>query len=375
MVRAPVVVFADALTHEVKRFVERTRVLPDVARIAVMPDVHLAGEACVGTVVATHRTLRPHLLGSDLGCGVSALPLSVRADILEDPRVAARILAGLEAAVPLLARSRASPDSLALDSLWSDSLWSESLSHGRLMRARDREGVREHGTVGRGNHFVELQEDDEGMLWVMVHSGSRALGPLIQSHHVGSARPRDVVLHVDSAEGQAYLADVNWAVRYAASSRRRMALAVAAVVEEHGGRIDPPLLLDCHHDAIAHELHDGAWYWVHRKGAVPAPAGAVVLVPGSMGTASFHCEGRGEPTSMASSAHGAGRAMPRGEAMRAIGPRRLAAEIEGVIVDPRRLGDLRDEAPSAYKDIDAVMRAQRSLTKQVRRLRPRLVHK
>lgn len=122
-------------------------------------------------------------------------------------------------------------------------------------------------------------------------------------------------------------------------------------------------------------MHDGAPLFVHRKGAVPAAAGAPVLVPGSMGTASYHAEGRGEPRSLASSAHGAGRALPRGEAMRLISLAKLEREIDGVFLDVRRLAELRDEAPSAYKDVRAVMRAQKALVRQVRRLRPRLVHK
>ncbi len=133
--------------------------------------------------------------------------------------------------------------------------------------------------------------------------------------------------------------------------------------------------LDCHHDAIAHELHGGERLWVHRKGAVPAPIGAPVLVPGSMGTASYHAVGRGNPEALASSAHGAGRALPRGEARRVISQRRLIEELGDVVVDPRRLADLRDDAPSAYKDVAEVMRDQRALVKQVRVLRPRLVHK
>lgn len=368
--QAPIAVFGGTLDGEVKRFLERARSLPDVVRVAVMPDVHLAGDACVGTVIATRHTLRPFLLGSDLGCGVAAMPLGVPAAILDDPEIAQRVLPGIAGRIPLIARAHARAE---------DPVLFEPLSHSRLMRARDRDGVREHGTVGRGNHFVELQEDEDGWLWSMVHSGSRALGPLIQAHHIGEVRPKDAVLLAESPEGQAYLHDVQWAIRYAASSRRRMALAVAAVITDVCGvAVDDAVesaVVDCHHDAVSREAHGGAWLWVHRKGAVAAPLGAPVLIPGSMGTASYHCVGRAEPTSMASAAHGAGRALRRGEAMRRIGLSTLEAEIEGVLVDGARLAQLRDEAPSAYKDIEAVMRAQRTLIKRVRRMRPRLVHK
>lgn len=352
-------VFGGAPSTEVRVFLERARALPDVARIAVMPDVHLAGEACVGTAIATRATLRPFLLGSDLGCGVAAMRLG---DARQLDGAEERVLRGLVARVPLLAHPRdALPEPLAL-------------SKPELNRAAERDGAREHGTIGRGNHFVELQEDEEGVLWAMVHSGSRAMGPLIQAAHCRGERPKDVVLDAESDAGRAYLADVAWALRFAETSRARMLDGIADVIGEALGHVAGERL-DCHHDAIARELHGGEWLWVHRKGAVPAPIGAPVLVPGSMGTASYHAVGRGNPEALASSAHGAGRALPRGEARRAISERRLIEELGDVVVDPRRLADLRDEAPSAYKDVAKVMRDQRALVKQVRVLRPRLVHK
>lgn len=358
-VKARLDVFATSLPGEVRAFLERVRALPGVARVVALPDVHLAGEACVGTAIATRATLRPFLLGSDLGCGVAAMRLG---DARQLDGAEERVLRGLQARIPLLAHPRDALPELS------------ALSIPALSRAAERDGAREHGTIGRGNHFVELQEDEEGVLWAMVHSGSRAMGPLIQAAHCRGQRPKDVVLDAESDAGRAYLGDVAWAVRFAETSRARMLDRIAEVIDEELGHASGERL-DCHHDAIAHELHGGERLWVHRKGAVPAPEGAPVLVPGSMGTASYHAIGRGEPDALASSAHGAGRALPRGAARRAISEQRLIDELGDVVVDRRRLAELRDEAPSAYKDVTEVMRAQRALVKQVRLLRPRLVHK
>lgn len=163
---APIALFvADSLAKEVKRFLEHVAAWPDVARIAVMPDVHLAGEACVGTAIATRGTLRPALLGSDLGCGVAALPLGASADLDELTR--RRLLDGTRRAVPLdrhrVAEASRHP---ALEA---------PLSTPSLGKLAEREGRLELGTVGRGNHFVELQRDEDGALWAMVHTGSRAI--------------------------------------------------------------------------------------------------------------------------------------------------------------------------------------------------------
>ena len=369
---APVRLFvADSLPAEVRRFLDRVAELPDVVAIAVMPDVHLAGEACVGTAIATRGTLRPALLGSDLGCGVAALPLGGHVDVLDrSPVLASDLLDAIRRAVPLDRR----PTALAP----RDAVLDAPLSTPRLQKLAEREGRIELGTVGRGNHFVELQRDeDDGTLWLMVHTGSRAMGPAIQAHHEASApRPRDAVLDATSPAGHAYLSDVGWALEYARVSRRVIAVAVAEVAHDLLG-IEPDLeaLVDCHHDAVSEEEHAGERVWVHRKGAVHAALGAPVLVPGSMGTASFHAEGRGHAAALTSSAHGAGRAVPRGEARRRFGPREIERQLAGVLVHPSRLRDLGDEVPDAYKDVRAVMRAQRDLVRVVRRLRPVLVHK
>jgi tRNA-splicing ligase RtcB (3'-phosphate/5'-hydroxy nucleic acid ligase) len=213
----------------------------------------------------------------------------------------------------------------------------------------------------------------------MVHSGSRALGRAIRDHHVRDAPLAGsglAYLESDGERGRAYLQDVAWALAWADASRRRMAERVAALVGERlGVSADWGTFVSCHHNHVRRETHDGAALWVHRKGAIAAAAGEPGLIPGSMGTPSFHVEGRGHGPALRSSSHGAGRIMSRTEARHAISRRELFRQLEGVLFDHRRAEALRDEAPGAYKDIRAVMRAQRPLTRVVRTLVPLLVYK
>ena len=237
----------------------------------------------------------------------------------------------------------------------------------------------EFGTLGRGNHFLEVQRDEEEALWLLVHSGSRVMGPAIR-HHFEARAERDpsglAFLEAESELGRAYLDAVAWAARYARASRARMVdAAVALFGELFGIEADPGSRVEVDHNHVRRESHGGRELWVHRKGAMGLSAGERGVVPGSMGSESFHVEGRGHPEALDSSAHGAGRAFSRTEARKRIGQRQLLREAEGVWFDHRIADRLREEAPSAYKDIGAVMRAQRDLVRIVRRLRPVLVYK
>ncbi|HRI69268.1 MAG TPA: RtcB family protein, partial [Polyangium sp.] len=221
--------------------------------------------------------------------------------------------------------------------------------------------------------------DDENRLWLLVHSGSRCMGPAIR-HHYEARAARDVSglawLDAHSDLGQAYLADIAWASRYARESRAKMIEAAISVFVEHFGvDADPSTRMEIDHNHVRRENHDQEWLWVHRKGAMGLREGEPGVVPGSMGSASYHVEGRGFGLAMCSSAHGAGREMSRTEARKRIAKRQLLREAQGVWFDQRLADRLREEAPSAYKDIGAVMRAQHDLVRIVRRLRPVLVYK
>jgi len=363
----------EPLPKEVERALERLARADDVAAIAVLPDVHLAEEVCVGVAVATRTRLIPAALGGDLGCGMEALRFDGDAERLQDGALRTRVLDALRIAVPARTRSRAT--GLALPDAIAARLAASPARTSRL----ERDAAREFATLGRGNHFLELQRDEEGSLWLAVHSGSRALGPAIGAFHRRDA-PRDRAgfegFAADSERGRAFLADVELACAYAAASRAAMVDAAARVLAgQLGATPRPESRIACVHNGVRRETLGAETFWVHRKGAMPAAAGEAGIVPGSMGTLTFHVEGRGCADALHSSAHGAGRALPRGEARRRIAPRELLRQMRGVGFDETLARALVEEAPSAYKDVRAVMRAQRELVKVVRTLTPLLVHK
>ena len=365
---------AQPLEPKVSAAIERLRRADDVRHIAIMPDVHLASDVCVGAVIATSRLLFPAAVGGDIGCGMRAIAFDAGADMLGSAESAARLLARLPRAVPPARRHRARmlplPDSL-----------SGGLSHPSLEAVLKSAGLQQLGTLGGGNHFVEFQADPDGRLWLMIHSGSRAMGQAIRARHLAGAFTVGgglKALDADTDAGRAYAADVEWALRYADANRRAMADAVAEMVGSmFGVRTDPATLITCDHNHVALEEHGGTRLWVHRKGAMPAGVAVPGVLPGSMGSSSFHVEGRGCRESLASSAHGAGRAMSRERARKALSGRDLCRQMQqaGVWFDYRMADVLRDESPRAYKDVHAVLRAQHDLIRVTRVLKPVLTYK
>lgn len=364
----------EPLPKDVAQSIERLAEADDVRHVAVMPDVHLSGDVCVGLAVATRRLIYPAAVGGDIGCGMAAIACDASADQL-DETAASKLLKALRHRVPAMRHSRATMPELPA------SLAERPLSHSRLAKLVPRDGRVQFATLGRGNHFLEFQADQEGGLWIMLHSGSRAMGQGITAHHTAiaeqqSRRRKLPWLDAESPEGQAYLADAAWAVAYADASRLAMLCAVEQLLNEHlRSGLKRDTLIHANHNHVRRESHLGEVLWVHRKGALPAAEGQPGVIPGSMGTASYHVTGRGCEGSLSSSSHGAGRAMSRGEAAQSISPRQLAREMRGVWFDAGMSRHLCDEAPSAYKDIGAVMRAQRELTRIDRQLRPLLCYK
>lgn len=353
--------------------IERLQRAPDVRHIAVMPDVHLAGDVCIGVAVATSTLLYPQAVGGDIGCGMLAVAFDAEATALDDPEVAGQILRDLTVAVPARRRNRRATISPPRDVATAE------FSDGVIEAVRRAEGTLEFATLGSGNHFIELQADEEGRLWLMVHSGSRALGQVIQNHHLARAAPAGNglrTLDANTVAGAEYLRDVAHARRFADASRRVMTEEVGRVVARQiGSHLCWETIITTDHNHVSREHHGGRDLWVHRKGAMSAQLGEEGVLPGSMGTLSFHVEGRGCNDSLCSSAHGAGRMLSRAAARVKVTERALRREMEGIWYDARLTGRLRDEAPSAYKDIRAVLRAQKELVKVVRTLRPVLNYK
>jgi tRNA-splicing ligase RtcB len=351
---------ADPLKPEVARLLDRLTRAPDVRQVAVMPDVHAAEDVCVGAVLGTAELVYPQAVGADIGCGMTTVAM-------EGPSLGAHsarnVLRAIQRCVRVLTRPPGSGAGGPAPA---------GLSDAALVKAALRDGVRELGTLGRGNHFVEVQLDDADTPWILVHSGSRAMGQVITRHHLSKASPRGglLALNAGSPQGQAYLADQAWACDFASASRRAILEDVAIALAPLGWRTAWGSLINSPHNLVRPEVHGGQTLMVHRKGAAIALAGQAGVIPGSAGTSSVHVEGRGCEGAMCSSSHGAGRLMSRGEAKRTVSASRLLKELGDICFDQRLAARLVDEAPSVYRDLRRVMQAQRELVKITRRLKP-----
>lgn len=363
--RVPVLVWARAAAPAAERQLRLLASQPYVVgHVAAMPDVHVASGVAVGTVFATRDHAVPAALGGDLGCGVAAQRFDLSAAALSrgDLRV---VLATLARLVPVGDACHAG-DGIPVP----DVLREAALSTRALCRERAYLGPRHLGTLGGGNHFVELDRAPDGALWALVHTGSRGLGAAIRAHHVRACGPGDLAaLQVSQASGRAYLDDVAWAIAYAAANRAVILARVAETLSAFGAAPDGDAL-DVPHNTLQREIHFGEPLLVHRKGAVRADAGSVVIVPGSMGTASWLGRGLGLAAALCSCSHGAGRVLSRKEARGRIHPRALEQAMRRVVFDERRAPDLVEEAPGAYRDIAAVMEDQRELVSATTRLVP-----
>lgn len=360
---------ADDLQAETARTLVRMQSLADMQRMAVMPDVHPSRSVCVGCVLGTLEVVYPEAIGGDIGCGMSAVRVQGIDAGHFTPSASRQALMGLGRRVAVMVR----PPRVEVPDEGPDGA---DLRDAGLRRLAARLGPTQMGTLGRGNHFVEVQADESGEVWVMVHSGSRGMGQAVAAVYGRVAQKEGVRsvlpgLRMGTAAGQGYLADQEWCVRYAAANRWGLLhAAVAGLRAGVGGRADWGTLIDAPHNFVRVERHGEVEYLVHRKGAAPAPAGALGLIPGSAGTFSVHVEGRGEARAMCSSSHGAGRVLSRGDAKRTLTLGDLRRQMGGVAYDEARAHSLRDEAPGAYRDLRVVLRAQRELVRVVRTLRP-----
>jgi tRNA-splicing ligase RtcB len=361
----------EPLSPQVAASIDRLRGADDVQQVAVMPDVHLAADVCVGAVVATRRLIYPQAVGGDIGCGMAALAFDLEVDAIDDEHSAAQILSGLYRAVPCNKHRalRTLPAAASAHLLSSD----------YLAKVARRDGAVQLGTLGRGNHFLELQADSDGRLWAMVHSGSRAIGQAITSYHLKQGEIGStglVALDSTNDRGRAYLTDANWARQYASSNRLAMLTVLADLLAElFGATADWSTLVQADHNQVVAAAGADGDSLVHRKGAQSARLHEPGLIPGSMGTASFLIEGRGCEAALHSCSHGAGRRLSRGDARDEIDVRTFARQTSNVWFDHRLSARLREEAPTAYKDIRRVMRAQRELAKSVVELRSVLTYK
>ena len=356
--------------------------------VAAMPDVHWGIGATVGSVIATHRAVIPAAVGVDIGCGMMAVRTSLSASDLPDSLREVR--SAIERAVPHgLSRSRGGRDKGSWESPPADAEaeWARLAPRfARICdkhRAVEKSNHRVHlGTLGTGNHFIEVCLDETDHLWVMLHSGSRGVGNAIGRYFIELAKrdmERELANLPDAnlaylSEGSTHFDDyveaVSWAQDFAMTNRQLMMRHVLDALRGAPG-IRPfeetDTAVNCHHNYVAREHHLGKDVLVTRKGAVRARAGDLGIIPGSMGARSYIVRGKGNAESFTSCSHGAGRAMSRAEAKRRFSVADHAAATAGV--ECRKDAEVIDETPGAYKPIDAVMEAQKDLVEVVHTLR------
>jgi len=375
--RVPVYLWARAVSDETVAQLERIASRPYVVlRVASMADAHVGsgsvGRVAVGTVFATGDVVVPRALGGDLGCGVSALRLGPVPIALDKQR--------LEPVVAALVRGIPAGRALQRAGELPDDLRAAALSTHALEHARDALGGKHLGTLGEGNHFLELDRDAEGNLWLLVHSGSRGLGAAIAHHHVRVAESLDADplagIPADSSAGRAYLDDLAWALAFARANRAALAARALAILRDVLG-VDFHVedTIDIPHNFVARERWDDRDVVVHRKGAVAVPAGTRAIVPGSMATASYIVTGRGNALAFDSCSHGAGRVMSRKEAHARVKTGMLGDAMRRIAWPKHLEKKLVEESPHVYRDIGEVLDDQDDLVTRGPRLVPLAVLK
>jgi len=356
--------------------------------VAVMPDVHWGMGATVGSVIPTHKAIIPAAVGVDIGCGMMAVQTSLTASDLPDDLAPMR--SAIEAAVP---HGRTARGGQGDRGAWARPPAPVSAAWGGLQerferiaekhpKVRKANSLSHLGTLGTGNHFIEICLDEDDSVWCMLHSGSRGVGNRIGRYFIELAKSdmrmwminlpdQDLAYFPEGVEHfRDYVEAVGWAQDFARINREVMMKAVVGAIRDLPGLPEfsaEQEVVNCHHNYVSRESHFGKNVWVTRKGAVRAREGDLGIIPGSMGARSYIVRGKGNRDSYDSCSHGAGRAMSRGEARRRF---TLAQHVEATRgVECRKDEGVIDETPGAYKPIDAVMKAQEDLVDIVHTLR------
>ncbi|MDH2430185.1 RtcB family protein [Sphaerisporangium sp. TRM90804] len=353
--------------------------LPWTHGVAVMPDVHYGKGATVGSVIAMRDAVSPAAVGVDIGCGMTAVKTSLTTGDLPDnlPYLRSR----LEQAIPVGFSAHKRPvDPARLHGVagagWAG-FWKAFENLAPAVRSRRDKAEVQMGTLGGGNHFLELCADDASAVWVVLHSGSRNIGKELAEHHISQARDlphnqdlpdRDLAVFVSGTpEMAAYRRDLFWAQDYARRNRAVMTALVCDVLRKHFAGVTFHEPISCHHNYVSEETYDGVGLLVTRKGAIRAGAGDLGIIPGSMATGTYIVEGLGNASAFNSASHGAGRRMSRTKAKKTFTVGDLKAQTSGV--ECRKDAGVLDEIPGAYKDLESVMAAQTDLVRVVARLR------
>ncbi|MBV2354981.1 RtcB family protein [Streptomyces sp. J2-1] len=381
--QVPIRMWADPATVEdvALRQLQNVSTLPWIRGLAVMPDVHFGKGATVGSVIAMQGAVCPAAVGVDIGCGMSAVRTSLTANDL--PGDLSRLRSRIEQAIPVGRGMHQEPveprDFHGLATAGWDSFWARFQGVADAVKFREGRAVSQMGTLGAGNHFIEVCVDSDGVVWLMLHSGSRNIGKELAEHHIGIAQKlphnqdlidRDLAVFVaDTPQMAAYRNDLFWAQEYAKYNRTLMMALLKDAVRKEFKKAKPVFEpeISCHHNYVAEERYDGLDLLVTRKGAIRAGSGDYGIIPGSMGTGSYIVKGLGNERAFNSASHGAGRRMSRGAAKRRFSVQDLADQTSGV--ECRKDSGVVDEIPAAYKPIEQVIDQQRDLVEVVARLK------
>lgn len=379
-------VWAEDLEDEALRQARRTARLPIVSgHVALMPDAHVGLGATIGSVVPTEGAVIPACVGVDIGCGMAAVLSDLDASDLPDDL--SPLLHQVERAIPAgVGRGHQWGSHSAgaqLASAWlSKNRPSTQLSDKLQKKSRD-----QMGTLGSGNHFVEVSIDEQDQVWAVLHSGSRGIGNLLAQSHIAEAKavakrmdialedPDLAYLLEATPEFDTYIGDLLFAQAYARTNRETMLDALLGALFRFVGRGRELDRVNCHHNYTARERHFGKTLWITRKGAISAKPRERGIIPGSMGTDTYLVAGKGNNDSYDSSAHGAGRRMSRTRARKTLSPDSLAEAMKGRTWLDSKAARLVDEHPAAYKDINEVMRLSADLVEVQHRLRAILNYK
>ncbi|MEU7583884.1 RtcB family protein [Streptomyces sp. NPDC041068] len=355
--------------------------LPWIKGLAVMPDVHFGKGATVGSVIAMQGAVCPAAVGVDIGCGMSAVKTSLTANDL--PGDLSRLRSKIEQVIPVGRGMHADPvDPGRFHGVatagWDD-FWGRFEGVAEAVKFREERAAKQMGTLGSGNHHLEISFDSGGAVWLTLHSGSRNIGKELAEHHIGVAQKlshnqglvdRDLAVFVsDTPQMAAYRNDLYWAQEYAKYNRSIMMGLLKDVVRKEfkKAKVTFEPEISCHHNYVAEERYEGMDLLVTRKGAIRAGTGDLGIIPGSMGTATYIVKGLGNEKAFNSASHGAGRRMSRGAAKRRFSTKDLEEQTRGV--ECRKDSGVVDEIPAAYKPIEQVMEHQRDLVEVVAKLK------
>ncbi|MGM9383454.1 RtcB family protein [Streptomyces sp. NRRL F-5008] len=355
--------------------------LPWIKGLAVMPDVHYGKGATVGSVIAMRGAVCPAAVGVDIGCGMSAVKTSLTANDL--PGDLSRLRSKIEQTIPVgrgLHDDPVDPGTLhGFGAGGWDDFWGRFDGVAGAVKFRQERATKQMGTLGSGNHFIEVCTDTTGSVWLMLHSGSRNIGKELADFHIGVARDlphnqglvdRDLAVFIaDTPQMAAYRNDLFWAQEYAKYNRSIMMALLKDVIRKEFRKARPSFEpeISAHHNYVAEERYDGMDLLVTRKGAIRAGSGEYGIIPGSMGTGSYIVKGLGNEKAFNSASHGAGRRMSRTAAKRRFSTKDLEEQTRGV--ECRKDSGVVDEIPGAYKPIEQVIDQQRDLVSVVAKLK------